>query len=708
MKEVYSYPAEIKRLLSLPPREVLGRIYRYVLHWVLDQVGRLKAHVFGGDISQEDFAQALKSGLRETLLAYKKRDNIFLTHNGSKKEGSKNDLQDLLSPGVCRVILEGAEKVCEHKFDLLGSGEVFLGVKIDWHTDFKTGYRWNPRSYYKDIAVPYGKGDIKVVWELSRFQHLVLLGQAYWITSDEKYSQEFRAQVLDWISENPPEFGPNWACTMDVAIRAANFLVGWEFFKRSPLLDEAFVHSFLQSLLVHARFIRSNLEWSEELTSNHYMGDLSGLFFIACMVPEFKESAEWLRFSKDELEKECRKQVLPDGTNFEASTCYHRLVLEFFLYSYLIGLRNNLSFSNYYIEVLKKMLEVLCCLLGPDGTNAQIGDNDSGRFFKFEPPRENTLDMRYLLGIGAALFDDPGLKVYESDEIRSTIYFLFGPEALRKFLKHPTHDLKKLKSRAFPDSGWYILRKRDDYLLISCGPNGQNNKGGHGHNDKLSFVLFLNGENIIVDPGSYLYTVDPDSRNHFRSTSCHNTIQVMQGQVMQGQVMQGMEEEQNRFVSGLLFALHDDARAKLLKWNSHDEEDFFSGEHYGYRRLRNPVVHRREITFDKQSRRIKVTDLLEGSGETSFVFHLHFAPGCLLKTDRNILGVHTPVGREIKIEFPEWTEPEKTTYFYSSSYGLKEVAEKVYFKGRVNLPLILNWKIQSCGGGGLESESGIV
>jgi hypothetical protein len=91
-------------------------------------------------------------------------------------------------------------------FDLLGSGPCSLTEKIDWHVDFKSGFRWDENSFYMDLhpAKYPGGYDIKVPWELNRCQYFAWLGQAYWLTGDEKYAEEFRSQVEDWITTNPP------------------------------------------------------------------------------------------------------------------------------------------------------------------------------------------------------------------------------------------------------------------------------------------------------------------------------------------------------------------------------------------------------------------------------------------------------------------------------------------------------------------------
>ena len=58
-------------------------------------------------------------------------------------------------------------------------GPTDLGREIDWRRDFKTGRRW-PLRHGSLLPIAYGDGsDVKVPWELSRFQHLPLLAAAH-------------------------------------------------------------------------------------------------------------------------------------------------------------------------------------------------------------------------------------------------------------------------------------------------------------------------------------------------------------------------------------------------------------------------------------------------------------------------------------------------------------------------------------------------
>src|SRR4030042_3567515 len=599
------YTFYIKRLLSLPPHISAKKILAFVRTFINSKIEKVKVQTFGADINDKEFSAVLREGIENITEEFKSKLNVILI------EHTPGDFKNIFKQNAeeAKKIITGADKICEHKFDLLGSGEVFLGENIDWHTDFKTGYRWDSKKFYKDIEIPYGKGDIKMPWELSRFQHLTLLGQAYWISGDEKYASAFVNQITDWIKRNPLKLGPNWACTMDVAIRAANWLVGWEFFKGSLAISEAFRLLFLKSLLSHARFIRSHLEYSGGLTSNHYLSDIAGLFFIAGMVPEFKESGRWLAFSRKELETEMMKQVYPDGCDFEASTCYHRLVLELFFYPALLGKRIGIEFSKEYNTKLKKMFEVVLYLIKPDGRIPQIGDNDNGRFLRFEGPNKEILDMRYLLPLASVYFGDAQFKVfYDDNEDRLSdhvvpILWNFGLQGLKLWQNMPAMDNRELGSKPFPNAGWYVIRNKSDYFIISCGLNGQNGNGGHAHNDKLSFELSANGSDVIVDPGSFVYTADPISRNKFRSTISHNTTMLD-------------DKEQNEFYGDLLFFLPDNTKATCKKWHKNDSGIIFEGAHYGYQRLKNRVVYERLIAYSKKEREFVFADRLSGTGTT--------------------------------------------------------------------------------------------
>ena len=175
-------------------------------------------------------------------------------------------------PDAIDRVISRADAALRHEFDLLGSGRCVLGSRLPWQTDFKTGRTW-PMTYATDID--YNEldrpTDVKVPWELSRCQHFTALGQAYWLSGDQRYAAEFVTQVTDWIETNPFSLGVNWACAMDVALRAVSWMWALYFFADAePCRDAAFRAALLRSLFMHGEYIVKHLE-KTDLNGNHYL-----------------------------------------------------------------------------------------------------------------------------------------------------------------------------------------------------------------------------------------------------------------------------------------------------------------------------------------------------------------------------------------------------------------------------------------------------
>ena len=312
------------------------------------------------------------------------------------------------------------DRVLAHQFDLLGSGWTELSGSfdepllsagnrersaairslidpmykpIDWQVDFKSGYRWRSDRLSGSLAYGHEPGvDVKVPWELARCQHLPWLARCYIAAPADTWADEFRNQVLDFAAANPPGYGVNWMCTMDVAIRAANLVLAYDLFRAGGVHFSAAFESEFHALIVgHGRHIFANLEWSQDVRGNHYLANLAGLMFVAAALPSGTESEGWLDFASMEFVVEVDRQFNSDGSNFEASTSYHLLSAEMAAYgtALLLGLsgrgRQNTTFPSGYFEKLERMAAFSADITKPNGRVVQIGDNDSGRFFKLTP-----------------------------------------------------------------------------------------------------------------------------------------------------------------------------------------------------------------------------------------------------------------------------------------------------------------------------------
>jgi hypothetical protein len=332
---------------------------------------------------------------------------------------------------------------------------------IDWQLDFKSGYRWSEKTHFSDIRYGHNPGaDVKVPWELGRLQHLPQLAMAYQAAATgthgfdlpDRYRNEIRNQILDFVAANPPRFGVNWTCPMDVGIRVVNLLLALDLLRNAGAeFDRPFLQIVRNSVREHAIHVLNHLEWAEQGRGNHYLADIVGILFAAANLPSSAETNSWIAFATRELMSEIERQFLADGGNFEGSTGYHRLSAELVLFglALVLGLnedeiatltqrqprlgvrppQSDLPLTIHSVgntqtvlppgafESIAKAAALARDLTKPDGHVVQWGDNDSGRLLKLQPAwareqryseagaawMEDSLDHRSLVAATAAV-----------------------------------------------------------------------------------------------------------------------------------------------------------------------------------------------------------------------------------------------------------------------------------------------------------------
>jgi hypothetical protein len=590
------------------------------------------------------------------------------------------------------LVEEAREIVSAHRWPLLGYGSIEFGAEVDWLREPASGVRW-PLDFHGDVVLARGDGsDVRVLWELNRLGHLVTLARAYAVTNEESFAEEFFRQVESWRAQNPVGFGPNWACAMEAALRAMNLLAAFEIFRRSRALDERRLASMLALFDAHASHVRRNLEFSYVATSNHYLSDVVGLFWLGLLVPELRGSEGWRAFGLREVLREMDKQVLDDGADCEASTGYQRFVTELFLYTFTLCRANGVEIDERHWRKLRSMLEYVRAYLRPDGRAPLVGDTDGGRALSLR--RRDADDHGFLLGVGAAFFQEPCFKL--SREAPEELFWLLGAEGLRAYSELKTEGASQLastrapQSAVFENAGACVLREGDLYLLLSAGGAGLAGRGSHAHNDALAVEVAALGLSFIADAGTYVYTSDLRARQQFRSTAFHSTVEVD-------------GEEQNTTFESAPFFIGDEARPRILRFETGAERDFVIAEHYGYERLKaGPVTHRRAVTFDKREGFWLIEDTLAGAGLHDFKFVFHAAPGrearVLDGSAVEILDVESGA-RLVVASLSSLVEVELEPRWSSRDYGSKvETVAAVWTLG-ASAPLTARWLLVPVGAG---------
>jgi hypothetical protein len=629
-----TYKQYFKRALSLAPHVVMIKIYQFALFRLKSYFLQTRDSVLGTysqSIQQCDFRPIFSAAPDPGLLSTQFPELKTIT-----------------------------EKTLNHEFDLLGSGwvKVFYGMSakgiggyqypsqlknppvpgafswinhfinrsnrsycqfvwqkvtsdytpIDWHTDIKSGYEWNSSTWW--YRIPYGHKpgvDIKLPWELARNHHLAWLALSYGKAQSEgkqnesnRLAKEFQNQILDFIATNPPRYGVNWRCAMDVSIRAANWILAYEWFRLYGFSPAPEFKSILaNSLTDHGRYIFSNLEIGKDgFRGNHYLADVCGLTYIAAFLPETGETTRWLEFCHKALITEMDYQFFDEGTNFEGSTSYHRLSSEMILYASLVFLqlnKDNFCFDENYFNKLLSLGNFSEDVLKYNNEIVQIGDCDNGRFFKIQPIfysatiSENHLthacliDALSSLNGKAPVFTEgnwlqklnlrikhnrrnsiPNMKNHTVPKVNTSLMKFIMDEKNSHFPESENfdfqsfeydHDFDHPKSKSYPNFGVYIWKDKYSIFTFRCGPIGQKGRGGHDHNDQLSVEFVTKSNVVLYDPGTAIYTPLPELRNKYRSAKAHNGPCVI-GQ--NGQIIEPGALDQG------LFSLNSNQHAELI------------------------------------------------------------------------------------------------------------------------------------------------
>ncbi len=677
-----SFSRKARQALSLPPHIVIKKIFQIGKKIVKKKIQRKKDYrtcTYSLDFQfSDELRHYTEPTLRESLLQYKDTIDYITKHFCQHEFDILGSGWILWNQGICAQGVGGfhypttifnaqSVKVSlantqEHRRILTLISDNYS--PIDWQRDCKSGYRWSEALWHKDNTYGTLSGvDVKVPWELARCHHSVYLAYSYLLSDtqeqSEKFAKEFCNQILDFIAYNPPRFGVNWVTSMDVGIRAANWLTAYDLFiSYGYTFSDDFIKIFTRSIYEHCLHIMNNLEWSSDLRGNHYLADCVGVLYCAAYLPCSPQTDAWLAFSIQEICAEILLQFLPDGSNFEASIPYHRLSLEMTLFAVslilnlpddkiaalshydhtlvkgkptllssplpLYSIPNNIRakctqtpISPDIFSRLKKAISFSRTMIEFAEEIPQIGDNDSGRFMKLTPEYilKDTILMEkenshtHLLSLAAGIFTDSYLNRYNNDFPLETLYTKSLNRPLRVEVLEQGKDTEH-----FPDFGLTVFKKSRYSCAIRAGSIGQKGKGGHAHNDQLSFCIAIDGIMLCTDPGTYLYTPLWQERNRFRSTAMHNTLAVE-------------SMEQNNWVSGpgdvLFWMLGDTSHAKTLEYSA----NHYSGEHYGF-----GVPHRRTLHFSEFE--IKAHDLC--TLQKSKSLHFHIAPSWIITQETSL------------------------------------------------------------------------
>lgn len=579
------------------------------------------------------------------------------------------------------VSLETAEKLLRRRMTLFDRC-FSLGKTINWLRDPLTGREW-PLSFYADVDIRDGQaiGGVKWVWELNRHHHLVTLGKAYFLSGDERYAQEVCAQLKSWIESNPPRVGVNWTSPLELAIRLINWVWALAFIRGAAALTPKTFGLVLQSVLQQTHHISRHLS-AHSSANNHLIGEAAGLAIVGLFLPELPNAEKWRDKGLGILEREIEKQIYPDGVPAEQAIHYLAFVLDFNLLAWRSAELKGLPAPPIWYDRLEAACEFICHVMDEEGHVPAIGDSDDAWVVRLDD-RPQANNYRSILATAAVLLERPDFKAMAGRWDEQSLWLL-GPSGREAFEALPT-EATSFGSRLFEEGGYCVMRAPGRVITFDCGPLGYLSIAAHGHADALSLTVSLEGQPVLIDPGTYAYQEGGEKREYFRSTAAHNTV-----------VVDG--EDQSEMLGPFLWGRK--AEARLLRWETTENHDLAIAEHDGYEPL--GVTHQRNVLFHKPDWLI-VADLIIGSGEHSFEQLWHLPAECEATIEQDDLAqkhVRLHVGHKqvilTPLETPAAVQPRiqigeerPMQGWVSPRYAQIEPAPVVNISGRSHLPVRL-------------------
>jgi len=421
------------------------------------------------------------------------------------------------------------EQETKERFELIKSGKLLmfnsfvanLGTNYDWVTNPDNGYKYDIQKHWTEIPdMSKEAGDIKYVWEKSRFSYLYDI-----IRYDYHFNQNCAdmvfGDILSWIEANPINCGPNYRCSQEMSLRVLNWTFALYYYRNSSALTESLFDKIQFAIYWHLHHIYNNIQFSRiAVRNNHAITETLTLYIGGMLYPNMPGAAQWKEKGKKWFEQEICYQVYEDGTFLQFSMNYHRIVAQLLTWAITIADVNKERFvDEVYKRAKRTFIFLRTCMVDENGHLPNYGANDGALFFKLS--NADYRDYRpQLQALAAVIGTEAMFTQHNEDSLWYGVY-----ENARKTYK------PALGMHTFAQGGYYIIREQDTLTFIKCG--GYKDRPSQA--DNLHLDIWYKGDNILVDAGSYKYNTDDNTLKYFMGTASHNTVMVNgQDQMMKG------------------------------------------------------------------------------------------------------------------------------------------------------------------------------
>lgn len=577
---------------------------------------------------------------------------------------------------------EVAERAQSGRIKLLGIEWPGKTKKNKWALDPVTGNYW-PDSVYC-FNIPYRHvshlGDVKYVWEFNRLQYLQPVAAFASVTNDKELAHFCASEIENWIDNNPPFKGVNWASGIELACRIVTILT-----VTSILGDAAFSAKQQEklriSLAAHGYWL---MRYPSRFSSanNHLIAEAGALFLLGALAPWLTDSERWARYGRDTLLSEISRQIHLDGVGAEQSPTYTAFSLEWLLLCGKTAEQLGQPFPKSYWERITLAGEFLRWITDDLGNQPLIGDDDAGRVFYSQITAETYVSS--ILGSLSTTTSRPDLAPPMTQGHLREAYF-----------GKPTHNkIGPIGVRCFEAGGYTVARMQsaqqtEILFIMDHGALGYLSIAAHGHADALAVWLHIDGQPILVDAGTYLYHSGGEWRDHMRGTPAHNTLSV--------------EGQDSSTISGP-FNWSSKANISGVVFNDNVDSWSIEAEHDGYMRQFG-LKHHRRVEY-KSNGVFSIIDSLTGSCQTrsveiGFLIHPDLVVNgdnrtwTIFKGNRPILELHHE--EENLIGTLQHGSTTSIRGWHSPEFGHKRPTHRIAFQGRQPVNEVSTVTIRSIG-----------
>jgi hypothetical protein len=597
--------------------------------------------------------------LQQKLIQEKEKSEFGGKNVSIKSRLYNNSLDKLVfNPAQLGINFENSNYETKTSIHLLG-GFSYEQYRDKWNAGFQTNHVWdNEFSYSLKYKQRDDIGDARTNWELNRHFQFALLAKAYYVTGDKKYFDELNHLFYDWNDKNPFLHGISWTSVMEIAIRCIQWCITLAFLSQREELKGERILKDLEvgiknmawyTVEHHSRFSSANNHLLVEATAIGFAGFAFGY-------------EPWKQLSIRILDEELLKQNFEDGVNKEMSLHYQTFGMEAYaLVMHLMGC-SGLVIPDRWKIMLEKQCEFVVCSMVSETQACEFGDNDEGKILDLEGGEIS--HYRYVLQLCSLVL---GKRFERLEHISETISWLFAKEQVDKVNNENLY--VATISRTFPLGGYTFLRSNDGRIVIGIdhAPLGFGSIAAHGHADALSFQLYIDGQCVLGDPGTYIYHCYLNKRNDYRRSCNHNTVCIT-------------GEEQSQMLGAFLWGKK--AMTSLDNSSLDGKEESVSGTSI----WQNGIIHSRRFKFDKTSL-LTITDKVPSNH--NFVSSLVIHPDCEIEkeTSKNFC---VKVGN-IVIHIYGDSEYLIKNVNYSTQYGIERQAKKIEYPLNDNLQTTKIW-----------------